>query len=179
VANRRKDGTEDGSEGYYSPLVFFDLSSKQDPNSIPWKTWRITCCNVIAKAIELGVEILLRVPNLSFVLQGEDTTNFKVNTTTIATSVAGAVAILVVDVIVDVVDVVVSAATVAVAIDIAIEATVAMECFDADIVAVVVGAGVIGVAAYDVVVVVGGGGVFLVAYGGGIASTNDHDACDA
>ena len=32
---------------------------------------------VIEKAIELGMEILLRVPNLSFVLQGEDTVNFK------------------------------------------------------------------------------------------------------
>ena len=30
------------------------------------------------KAIELGMEILLRVPHLSFVLQGEDTVNFKV-----------------------------------------------------------------------------------------------------
>ena len=35
------------------------------------------CFTVIEKAIELGMEILLRVPNLSFVLQGEDTVNFK------------------------------------------------------------------------------------------------------
>jgi hypothetical protein len=33
--------------------------------------------NVIKKNIELGMEIFLRVPNLSFVLQGEDTVNFK------------------------------------------------------------------------------------------------------
>ncbi len=43
------------------------------------------CYSVIEKAIELGMEILLRVPNLNYVLQGEDTVNFKVNTTTIAT----------------------------------------------------------------------------------------------
>ena len=36
---------------------------------------------MIEKAIELGMEILLRVPNLSSVLQGEDTVNFKVNYT--------------------------------------------------------------------------------------------------
>ena len=34
--------------------------------------------HVVKKAIELGIEILLRVPHLSFVLQGEDTVNFKV-----------------------------------------------------------------------------------------------------
>jgi hypothetical protein len=34
--------------------------------------------NVVLKTIELGMEILLRVPHLSFVLQGEDTVNFKV-----------------------------------------------------------------------------------------------------
>jgi hypothetical protein len=33
---------------------------------------------VVKKAIALGMEILLRVPQLSFVLQGEDTVNFKV-----------------------------------------------------------------------------------------------------
>ncbi len=39
------------------------------------------CFVVVEKAIELGLEILLRVPNLSYVLQGEDTVNFKVITT--------------------------------------------------------------------------------------------------
>ena len=39
------------------------------------------CFAVIEKAIELGMEILLRVPNLSFVLQGEDTVNFKASYT--------------------------------------------------------------------------------------------------
>ncbi len=34
--------------------------------------------HVGTKAIALGMEILLRVPHLSFVLQGEDTINFKV-----------------------------------------------------------------------------------------------------
>ena len=34
--------------------------------------------HVVKKAIELGMEIVLRVPHLSFVLQGEDTINFKV-----------------------------------------------------------------------------------------------------
>ncbi len=34
--------------------------------------------NVVLKTIELGMEILLRVPHRSFVLQGEDTVNFKV-----------------------------------------------------------------------------------------------------
>ncbi len=33
---------------------------------------------VVNKAIALGMEILLRVPHLSFVLKGEDTVNFKV-----------------------------------------------------------------------------------------------------
>ncbi len=33
---------------------------------------------VVKKAIALGMEILLRAPHLSFVLQGEDTINFKV-----------------------------------------------------------------------------------------------------
>ena len=32
---------------------------------------------VLKRAVELGLEVLLRVPNLSFVLQGEDTVNFK------------------------------------------------------------------------------------------------------
>lgn len=32
---------------------------------------------VLERAVELGMEILLRVPNLSFILQGEDTVNFK------------------------------------------------------------------------------------------------------
>ncbi len=31
------------------------------------------CFAVFEKAIELGMEILLRVPNLSYILQGEDT----------------------------------------------------------------------------------------------------------
>ena len=39
------------------------------------------CFTVVEKAIELGMEILLRVPNPSYILQGEDTINFKVNTT--------------------------------------------------------------------------------------------------
>ena len=38
------------------------------------------CFSVVEKAIELGMEILLRVPNLSYILQGEDTVNFKVST---------------------------------------------------------------------------------------------------
>jgi len=33
--------------------------------------------DVVTKAIDLGPGILLRVPNLSFALQGEDTLNFK------------------------------------------------------------------------------------------------------
>ena len=33
---------------------------------------------VVMKAIELGMENLPRVPHLNFVLQGEDTVNFKV-----------------------------------------------------------------------------------------------------
>ncbi len=33
---------------------------------------------VVKKAIELRMDIMLRVPLLSFVLQGEDTVNFKV-----------------------------------------------------------------------------------------------------
>ncbi len=33
------------------------------------------------KAIALGMEILLRVPHFSFVLQGEDTINFKITST--------------------------------------------------------------------------------------------------
>jgi hypothetical protein len=37
--------------------------------------------NVVRKAIDLGMEILLRFPHPSFVLQGEDTMNFKVKTT--------------------------------------------------------------------------------------------------
>ncbi len=36
--------------------------------------------HVVKKAIDLGMEILLRVPHLSFVLQGEDTMNLKVKT---------------------------------------------------------------------------------------------------
>ena len=54
-----------------------------------------SCFIVVEKAIELKMEIPLRVPNLSYVLQGEDTVNFKVNTTTIATNVDGADAIVV------------------------------------------------------------------------------------
>ena len=34
--------------------------------------------SVVKRAIELGLEIVLRVPHLSWVLQGEDTVNFKV-----------------------------------------------------------------------------------------------------
>ena len=33
--------------------------------------------HVVKKTIDFGMEILLRVPHLSFVLQGEDTVNFK------------------------------------------------------------------------------------------------------
>ena len=33
--------------------------------------------NDVMKALELGLEILLRVPHLSHILQGEDTVNFK------------------------------------------------------------------------------------------------------
>jgi hypothetical protein len=36
------------------------------------------CYNVIEKAIEMGMEILLRVPYLSYIVQGEDIVNFKV-----------------------------------------------------------------------------------------------------
>ena len=36
-----------------------------------------TGMNVLRKIVELGCECVLRVPNLSYVLQGEDTTNFK------------------------------------------------------------------------------------------------------
>ncbi len=35
------------------------------------------CEDVLDKAIELGMEIVLRVPNLSYILQGEDIINFK------------------------------------------------------------------------------------------------------
>jgi hypothetical protein len=41
------------------------------------------CFTLIEKAIELGMEILLRVLNLSLVLQREDTVNFKVSYTRI------------------------------------------------------------------------------------------------
>ena len=34
--------------------------------------------HVVKKTVALGMEILLRVPHVSFVLQGEDTVNFKV-----------------------------------------------------------------------------------------------------
>ncbi len=34
------------------------------------------CFAVVEKAINLGMEILLRLPNLSYVIQGEDTVNF-------------------------------------------------------------------------------------------------------
>ena len=56
------------------------------------------CYTVIEQAIELVMEILLRVPNLNFILQGDATVNLKVNATTIATNVASAFAIAVVDV---------------------------------------------------------------------------------
>jgi hypothetical protein len=39
--------------------------------------------NVVKKAIDLEMEILLRIPHLSFVLQGEDTMDFKVKVTLI------------------------------------------------------------------------------------------------
>ncbi len=35
------------------------------------------CEGVLDKAIALGMEIVVRVPNLSYMLQGEDTINFK------------------------------------------------------------------------------------------------------
>jgi len=33
---------------------------------------------VVKKTVDLGLKIVLRVPHLCFVLQGEDTVNFKV-----------------------------------------------------------------------------------------------------
>jgi hypothetical protein len=38
------------------------------------------CFPVVEKDIEFGMEILLRVPNLNYILQGEDTNTFKVST---------------------------------------------------------------------------------------------------
>jgi hypothetical protein len=35
--------------------------------------------SVVKKAVDMGMEILLRVPHLSYLLQGEDTMNFKVS----------------------------------------------------------------------------------------------------
>jgi hypothetical protein len=91
---------------------------------------------VIEKAIELGMEILLRVPDLSFVLQDEDTVNFKVNTAIIDTNVVVVVVVVVafVDVVVvaDIHDDVIAVAAAA-AVVVANDATNA-----ADVVVVVV-----------------------------------------
>ena len=48
--------------------------------------------HVVKMAIELGIEIMLRVPHLSFVLQGEDTVNFKVNAYLFSTCLRAAAA---------------------------------------------------------------------------------------
>ena len=101
------------------------------------------CFTVVEKAIELGIEILLRVPNPSYVLQGEGTLNFKVNTPTIATVVVAidVVAIAYVVVVADVVGVVVAVAA---------DATVAVVAAGACVVVVVVASTNTNTNAYDV-----------------------------
>jgi hypothetical protein len=126
------------------------------------------CYNVIEKAIELGMEILLRVPNLGFVLQGEDTVDFKVNTTIIATNVVAVIVVAVVDV-----DVVVHVTAAAIAISIDVAAAAVFVATAADVAAVVVvayAADVVDAATVVVVVVVAAADV--VAYVDATASTN-------
>ncbi len=137
------------------------------------------CFVVVEKAIELGLEILLRVPNLSYGLQGEDTVNFKVSTTLLCYYV----------------DVVVAAATVVVALAaIVVDATDAFADADvasafaaaasafaaaaAIVVDVVVVADVVAAAAIVVADVVVAVDVLVVAAATN-AAANACDACDA
>ncbi len=113
------------------------------------------------------MEILLRVPNLNYVLQGEDTVNFKVNTATIATNVALATFI-------DVVDVFVSAACIVVVDDADVGVATA-----AVIIVVVATATIVVADVDDDDVDVAAAVAFVVASASTAATGDAYDACDA
>ena len=86
ISNTKGSITEEFYNLYISDVLYPALGYPKPRTTQPGEQGVIICdgvgthlwYQVAMKAIELGMEILLRVPHLSFVLQGEDTINFKV-----------------------------------------------------------------------------------------------------
>ena len=86
ISNAKGSITEEFCSIYISDVLYSALGYPKPRATPPGEQGVIICdgvgthlgYQVVMKAVELGMEILLRVPHLSFVLQGEDTINFKV-----------------------------------------------------------------------------------------------------
>ena len=77
--------TEELCADYIETVLYPTLGYPLHRDSHPGHQGVIVCdgvgthlgANVLLAAVRLGMEILLRTPNLSYILQGEDTVNFK------------------------------------------------------------------------------------------------------
>jgi hypothetical protein len=86
ISNAKGSITEEYCADYIKHVIHPALGYPKPRDTHPGEQGVIICdgvgthlgYHVVKMAIELGIEILLRVPHLSFVLQGEDTVNFKV-----------------------------------------------------------------------------------------------------
>ena len=87
INNLKGSMTEEFCGIYIEDILYPALGYPKNKDTHPGQQGVIICdgvgthlgYSVVKKAVDLGMEILLRVPHLSFVLQGEDTINFKVS----------------------------------------------------------------------------------------------------
>jgi len=87
ISNAKGSITEEYCAIYIETVLHPVLGYPKPRSSHPGEQGEIICdgvgthlgYHVLKKALELGMEIIMRVPHLSFALQGEDTVNFKVN----------------------------------------------------------------------------------------------------
>ena len=85
TSNRKGSMTEEFCADYVEQVLYPALGYPKHRDTHPRQQGVIICDGVgthlghtvVEKAIELGMEIVLRVPHLSSVLQGEDTVNFR------------------------------------------------------------------------------------------------------
>jgi len=85
ISNVKGSITEEYCSLYLKDIIYPALGCPKPRATHPGQQGVVICdgvgthigINVVMKAVELGLEILLRVPHLSNILQGEDTLNFK------------------------------------------------------------------------------------------------------
>ncbi len=85
ASNVKRSMTDEFCAGYIETMIYPALGYPSHRDSHPGQQGVIVCdgvgthlgANVLLTTVRLGMEILLITPNLSYILQGEDTVNFK------------------------------------------------------------------------------------------------------